>query len=68
MPAYLEWFKEFIRVETDKFILVLLVLVFLHRDPGGDLKMVLGALIMAIQNNRYASGRSAERHDATRKV
>jgi hypothetical protein len=53
MPDNLAWMKEFLRVETDKFILLLLVMMFLFYDPGGDLKMVLGALIMAIQNNRY---------------
>jgi len=55
-PAHdLEWFKEFIRVETDKFLLFALLLVLMHFDPGGgDMKMVLGALLMAIQNNRYA--------------
>ena len=53
--AHLEWIEEFLRVETDKFILLLLVMMFLFYDPGGDLKMVLGALIMAIQSNRYAA-------------
>lgn len=54
MAVDLEWWKEFIRVETDKFLLVFLVAVFLRHDPGGKLDMVLGALLMAIQNNRYA--------------
>jgi hypothetical protein len=51
----LEWFKEFVRVETDKFILVLLIVMFLKNHDPGHLDLVLGALIMAIQNNRYAS-------------
>lgn len=50
------WWKEFVRVESGRLMLFALVLVLLYRDPGGDLlKMVLGALVMAIQNNRYSS-------------
>lgn len=47
------WWHEYVRVETDRFLLLVLIVVLLWHDPGGDLKMVLGALIMAIQNNRY---------------
>jgi hypothetical protein len=40
-------------VEADRFVLLLLVMMFMIHDPGGDLKTVLGALVMAVQNNRY---------------
>jgi hypothetical protein len=35
-------------------LLLGLILLLLHHDPTGDLKIVIGALVMAIQNNRYA--------------
>ena len=48
-----EWWQEYIRVETDRFMLLILVFTFLCFDPGGDLKMVLGALVYSLQNNRF---------------
>jgi hypothetical protein len=49
-----EWGKELIRVELDRILLFALILLFFHYDPRGeDLKLVLGALLMAIQHNRY---------------
>jgi len=50
------WLKEYLRVETDKFLLFVLIVYFFHYDPHGDLiKIVLGALVMATQNNRYSA-------------
>jgi len=50
-----EFWQEYIRVETDRFLLLILVFIFLGYDPGGDLKMVLGALVYSLQNNRFQS-------------
>lgn len=48
-----KWWQEFIRVETDKFLLLALIVAFMHWHDPDDLHLALGALVMAIQNARY---------------
>jgi len=48
------WFREFIRVETDRFLLFVLTLVLIVRHaPDAYVMAVVGGLIMSIQNSRY---------------
>jgi hypothetical protein len=54
----MNWFADYVRVETDRFLLFVLVLLLMWRHaPENYISMVLGAFIMAIQNNRYSRDR-----------
>lgn len=48
-----EFWREFIRVQCDKFILLALILFLWHIGRFDDMKYVIGGLIVAINHNRF---------------
>jgi hypothetical protein len=48
-----EFWREFLRVQCDKFILLALILFLWKIGRFDDMKYVIGGLIVAINHNRF---------------
>jgi hypothetical protein len=64
-----DFWREFIRVETDRFILVALIIYLHHAGASESLQgAAIGALAMSIQAQRYKRGNSSGAIDTTRQA
>jgi hypothetical protein len=48
-----EFWREFLRVQCDKFILFVLIIFLWKINQFDDMKYVIGGLIVAINHNRF---------------